>query len=255
MERWTERTRLLLGDEKLGRLRSAHVLVVGLGGVGAYAAEMIARAGVGRMTVADADTVNTTNINRQLVALHSTVGRPKSEVLAERLRDINPEIALTVVNKYIKDEETYILLDAARYDYVVDAIDTLSPKLALIKGALDRSLPLVSSMGAGAKTDPTKMEIADISKTHHCPLAHMLRKRLHKIGVRSGFRAVYSPEPMREGALILCEEQNKKSNVGTISYMPAVFGCHCASVVIRGLIGEMPPAAFAAETRDNVRHG
>ena len=191
------------------------------------------------MTIADADAVAPSNINRQLVALHSTVGRRKAEILAERLRDINPEIELTVVSRYIKDEETDLLLDAAKYDYTVDAIDTLSPKLALIKGALDRSLPLVSSMGAGAKTDPTKMEIADISKTHHCPLAHMLRKRLHKIGVRSGFRAVYSPEPMREGALILCEEQNKKSNVGTISYIPALFGIGCASVVIRGLIGEM----------------
>ena len=227
-DNWLERTELLLGKEKLDLLRKAHVLVVGLGGVGAYAAEMIVRAGVGRMTIADADAVAPSNINRQLVALHSTVGRQKAEILAERLRDINPEIELTVVSRYIKDEETDLLLDAAKYDYAVDAIDTLSPKLALIKGALDRSLPLVSSMGAGAKTDPTKME-----------MAHMLRKRLHKIGVRSGFRAVYSPEPMREGALILCEEQNKKSNVGTISYIPALFGIGCASVVIRGLIGEM----------------
>ena len=239
MDNWLERTELLLGEEKLGRLRRAHVLVVGLGGVGAYAAEMIARAGVGRMTVADADTVNGTNINRQLVALHSTVGRPKAEVLAERLRDINPEIDLSVVNRYIRDEETYALLDAARYDYVVDAIDTLSPKLALIAAALERRLPLVSSMGAGAKTDPTRMEIADIAKTHHCPLAHMLRKRLHKIGIRSGFRAVFSPEPMREGAMILCEERNKKSNVWTISYIPPLFGIGFASVVIRGQIGEL----------------
>ena len=165
MDNWLERTELLLGKEKLDLLRQAHVLVVGLGGVGAYAAEMIARAGVGRMTIADADTVAPSNINRQLVALHSTVGRQKAEVLADRLRDINPAIGLTIVNRYIRDEETYTLLDAAAYDFVVDAIDTLSPKLALIKGALDRSLPLVSSMGAGAKTDPTKMEIADISKT------------------------------------------------------------------------------------------
>ena len=239
MDNWLERTELLLGEEKLGRLRRAHVLVVGLGGVGAYAAEMIARAGVGRMTVADADTVNGTNINRQLVALHSTVGRPKAEVLAERLRDINPEIDLSVVNRYIRDEETYALLDAARYDYVVDAIDTLSPKLALIAAALERRLPLVSSMGAGAKTDPTRMEIADIGRTHHCPLAHMLRKRLHKLGIRTGFRAVFSAEPAREGAMILCEEQNKKSNVGTISYLPALFGIGCASVVVRDLLGEM----------------
>lgn len=236
---WLERTELLLGEEKLRKLRRSHVLVVGLGGVGAYAAEMIARAGVGELTLADADRVSVSNINRQLVALHSTVGRPKAEVLAERLTDINPDIRLSIVNKYIRDEETYRLLDAARYDYVVDAIDTLSPKLALIAAALERGYPLVSSMGAGAKTDPAKMEIADIGRTHHCPLAHMLRKRLHKIGIRSGFRAVFSPEPAREGAMILCEETNKKSNVGTISYLPAVFGIGCASVVVRGLIGEL----------------
>lgn len=236
---WLERTALLLGDEKLEALRQANVLVVGLGGVGAYAAEMIARSGVGRMTIADADTVSATNINRQLIALHSTIGKQKAELMAERLRDINPEIELTIVNRFIKDDETDALLDSQKFDYVVDAIDTLSPKLALIKGCLDRNIPLVSSMGAGAKTDPTKMDICDIAKTHHCPLAHMLRKRLHKIGIRSGFKAVYSPEPVREGAMILCEEQNKKSNTGTISYIPALFGIGCASVVIRGLINEL----------------
>ena len=236
---WLERTSLLLGDEKLKKLQNANVLVVGLGGVGAYAAEMIARSGVGRMTIADADIVSPTNINRQLIALHSTIGKEKSELMADRLRDINPEIELTVVNRFIKDDETDALLDSDKFDYVVDAIDTLSPKLALIKGCLDRNIPLVSSMGAGAKTDPTKMEICDIAKTHHCPLAHMLRKRLHKIGIRSGFRAVFSPEPVREGAMILCEEQNKKSNTGTISYIPALFGIGCASVVIRGLIDEL----------------
>ena len=190
------------------------------------------------MTIADADTVSATNINRQLIALHSTVGREKSDLMAERLRDINPEIELTVINRFIKDDETDALLDSDHFDFVVDAIDTLSPKLALIKGALDRGIPLVSSMGAGAKTDPTKMEICDISRTHHCPLAHMLRKRLHKIGIRKGFHAVFSPEPVREGAMILCEEQNKKSNTGTISYIPALFGIGCASVVVRSLIGE-----------------
>ncbi|MBE6187202.1 MAG: tRNA threonylcarbamoyladenosine dehydratase [Rikenellaceae bacterium] len=236
---WLERTTLLLGEQKLQLLRQANVLVVGLGGVGAYAAEMIARAGVGRMTIADADVVSESNINRQLIALHSTIGKEKSELMAERLRDINPDIELTVVNRFIKDDETDTLLDSAEFDYIVDAIDTLSPKLALIKGALDRNIPLVSSMGAGAKTDPTKMEICDIAKTHHCPLAHMLRKRLHKIGIRTGFQAVFSPEPVREGAMILCEEQNKKSNTGTISYIPTLFGIGCASVVIRGLIGEM----------------
>ena len=236
---WLERTELLLGSDKLQLLRQANVLVVGVGGVGAYAAEMIVRSGIGRMTIADADSVSPSNINRQLVALHSTVGRQKCDILAERLKDINPELKLTVVNRFIKDSETDALLDSDKFDYVVDAIDTLSPKLALIHGALERGIPLVSSMGAGAKTDPTLMEIKDIAKTHHCPLAHMLRKRLHKIGIRRGFKAVFSPEPVREGAMILCEEQNKKSNVGTISYIPAMFGIGCASVVIRGLIGEL----------------
>ena len=238
MSNWLERTELLLGEEKLNLLRNANVLVVGVGGVGAYAAEMIVRAGVGRMTIADADKVSESNINRQLVALHSTIGREKCDILAERLKDINPELQLSVVNRFIKDDETDALLDSDKFDYVVDAIDTLSPKLALIKGALDRGIPLVSSMGAGAKTDPTLMEIKDIAKTHHCPLAHMLRKRLHKIGIKRGFWAVFSPEPVREGAMILCEEQNKKSNVGTISYIPALFGIGCASVVVRDLVGE-----------------
>lgn len=238
MEGWLERTELLLGKEKLTLLRNANVLVVGVGGVGAYAAEMIVRAGVGRMTIADADRVSESNINRQLVALHSTIGREKCDILAERLKDINPSLKLTTVNRFIKDSETDELLDSDKFDYVVDAIDTLSPKLALIKGAMDRGIPLVSSMGAGAKCDPTLMEIKDIAKTHHCPLAHMLRKRLHKLGIRKGFWAVFSPEPVREGAMILCEEQNKKSNVGTISYIPALFGIGCASVVVRDLIGE-----------------
>ena len=183
MTNWLERTELLLGEEKLATLRQANVLIVGVGGVGAYAAEMIVRAGVGRMTIADADKVSESNINRQLIALHSTVGREKCDILAERLKDINPDLELTIVNRFIKDSETDALLDSAKFDYVVDAIDTLSPKLALIKGALDRSIPIVSSMGAGAKTDPTLMEIKDIAKTHHCPLAHMRRKRLHKIGI------------------------------------------------------------------------
>lgn len=235
---WQTRTELLLGGEHIERLCNSHVLVVGLGGVGAYAAEMVARAGVGRMTIVDADRVALSNINRQLVALHSTVGRSKADILAQRLQDINPKIQLTVIESYIKDELTDELLDAAEYSYVVDAIDTLSPKVALIAGSLKRGYPLVSSMGAGAKLNPTLVEIRDISKTHHCPLAHMLRKRLHKIGIRHGFEAVFSAEPPLEGAMILCDEQNKKSNVGTISYMPAVFGCVAASAVIRGLVVE-----------------
>ncbi len=235
---WMSRTGLLLGAGKLEMLRRSCVLVVGLGGVGAYAAEMLARSGVGKLVIVDADTVSQTNINRQLVALHSTVGLSKAGVLAARLRDINPELELEVVECFVKDDSTGRLLDACHYDFAVDAIDTLSPKVNLIKGCLDRGIPLVSAMGAGAKLDPAKVEISDISRTHHCPLAHMLRKRLHKLGIRSGFQAVFSAEIPREGAMVLCEETNKKSNVGTISYMPAVFGCCCASVVIRSLAGE-----------------
>lgn len=239
IESWMERTELLLGCEKLSKITNSHVLVVGLGGVGAYAAEMLCRAGVGRMTIVDADVVIPSNINRQLIATVSTIGQRKSEILAARLRDINTAIELEVISAFVKDDETDRLLDSAPFDYVVDAIDTLSPKVNLIKGCLDRGIPLVSSMGAGAKTDPTLVEIKDISKTHHCPLAHMLRKRLHKMGVRTGFHAVFSPERIREGAMVLCDETNKKSNTGTVSYMPAVFGCHCASVAIRGLISEI----------------
>ena len=236
---WLERSELLLGKEGLERLKSANVLIVGVGGVGAYAAEMLVRAGIGRVTIADSDSVSESNINRQLIALHSTVGRLKTDVLAERLIDINPELQLRVVPEYIKDEKTEEILNSDHFDYIVDAIDTLSPKLALIKGALDRKIPIVSSMGAGAKLDPTKMEICDISKTHHCPLAHMLRKRLHKMGIRRGFKAVFSAEPPIEGAMILCQEQNKKSNVGTISYLPALFGIGCASAVIRDLTNKI----------------
>ena len=207
---WLERTELLLGTEKLAMIQQAHVLVVGLGGVGAYAAEMLTRSGVGKLTIVDADCVSSSNINRQLIALHSTIGTPKANILAERLRDINPNIELDVLQEFIKDDMTDALLDRSHFDYIVDAIDTLAPKVNLIKGALDRNIPLVSSMGAGAKTDPTLLEIKDISKSHHCPLAHMLRKRLHKLGIRSGFQVVFSPEPVRESSMILCEETNKK---------------------------------------------
>lgn len=236
---WLERTDLLLGSEKLNILRNSHVLIVGLGGVGAYAAEMVARAGVGQLTIADADIISVSNINRQLIAVHSTIGVHKADLMTNRLIDINPDLKIKAITKYIKDEETDLLLDAAKYDYVVDAIDTLSPKVNLIKGTLGRGIPLVSSMGSGAKTDPVQVRISDISKTHHCPLAHMLRKRLHKLGIYKGFHAVFSPEAVREGSMIIAEETNKKSNVGTISYMPAIFGCFCASVVIRGLLNEL----------------
>lgn len=236
---WLERTELLLGEEKLKILRKSNILVVGLGGVGAYAAEMLSRSGIENLTIVDADIVNPSNINRQLIALRSTIGKYKADVLYERLKDINPRANLNKQIIFLKDNLIDELLDSQRFDYVVDAIDTLSPKVNLIKSCLGKGIPVVSSMGAGDKTAPEQIEIKDISKSHHCPLAHMLRKRLHKIGIHKGFKVVFSPEKPREGALILCDEQNKKSNVGTISYLPVVFGCFCASVVIRDLLGEL----------------
>lgn len=236
MEDWKQRTRLLLGEEKSERLRQAHVLVVGVGGVGAYAAEMLCRAGVGRLTLVDADTVQPTNINRQLPALHSTLGQPKVEVLAARFRDINPEVELIVLPVFLKDENIPQLLDAARYDFVVDAIDTLSPKCHLIAEALRRRIKIVSSMGAGAKSDITQIRFADIWDTYHCGLSKAVRKRLQKMGIRHKLPVVFSTEQADPKAVLLTDdEQNKKSTCGTVSYMPAVFGCYLAEYVIRRL--------------------
>ena len=236
MEDWKQRTRLLLGEEKSERLRQAHVLVVGVGGVGAYAAEMLCRAGVGRLTLVDADTVQPTNINRQLPALHSTLGQPKVEVLAARFRDINPEVELTVLPVFLKDENIPQLLDAVRYDFVVDAIDTLAPKCHLIAEALRRRIKIVSSMGAGAKSDITQIRFADIWDTYHCGLSKAVRKRLQKMDIRHKLPVVFSTEQADPKAVLLTDdEQNKKSTCGTVSYMPAVFGCYLAEYVIRRL--------------------
>lgn len=236
MEDWKQRTRLLLGEEKSERLRQAHVLVVGVGGVGAYAAEMLCRAGVGRLTLVDADTVQPTNINRQLPALHSTLGQPKVEVLAARFRDINPEVELTIMPVFLKDENIPQLLDAARYDFVVDAIDTLAPKCHLIAEALRRRIKIVSSMGAGAKSDITQVRFADVWDTYHCGLSKAVRKRLQKMGIRHKLPVVFSTEQADPKAVLLTDdERNKKSTCGTVSYMPAVFGCYLAEYVIRRL--------------------
>jgi len=235
-ENWLERTELLLGKEKLKKLKSKNVLVVGLGGVGAYSAEMICRAGVGKMTLVDGDIVNKTNINRQLPALHSTIGISKAELLATRMKDINPEIQLTVINKFIKDEFIQEVL-SEDFDYVVDAIDTLSPKIYLIYRSLLRGFNIVSSMGAGGKVDPSLVQICDLRESYNCKLARALRKRLTKLDVKGGFPVVFSPEEVNPTSVIETPgEQNKRSNVGTISYMPALFGIFCASKVIRDLV-------------------
>lgn len=235
MSEWLTRTELILGSEGLQRLKESNVLVIGLGGVGAYAAEMICRAGVGSMTIVDGDAVHPTNRNRQLPALKSTEGLPKADVMGERLKDINPDLNLTIIQEYLKDDRMIEVLDAG-FDYVVDAIDTLSPKIFLIFHAVQKKMPLVSSMGAGGKYDPTRIAISDISATTDCPLARILRKRLHRLGVREGFTAVYSSEVVDKRKVVPTPgEQNKASIVGTISYMPAAFGLACASVVIRDL--------------------
>jgi tRNA threonylcarbamoyladenosine dehydratase len=237
MSDWLTRTELILDSEKLGKLKSANVLVVGLGGVGAYAAEMICRSGIGSMTIVDGDHIHPTNRNRQLPALKSTEGMAKAEVMGQRIKDINPDIRLTVIQEYIKDERMTEILEND-FDYVVDAIDTLSPKIFLIFQSLQRKIPLVSSMGAGGKFDPMQVSISDISETINCALARMLRKRLHRLGIREGFTAVYSPEVIDKAKIISTHgEMNKASIVGTISYMPASFGIACASVVIRDLTG------------------
>lgn len=236
MEQWNDRTRLLIGDDGIDKLKNSHVLVVGLGGVGAYAAEQLARAGIGRMTIVDGDVVNVTNRNRQLLALGSTQGRPKAEVMAERIRDINPDVELEVINQYMKDD-AIIELVSKPYDYVVDAIDTVAPKVFLLYYAKQNNQRIVSCMGAGGKFHPEKIEIADIAQSNHCRLAFFIRKRLHRLGVFDGIKAVFSPEPVDESAIVNVSEQNKVSNVGTISYMPAAFGIFCASVVINDLLG------------------
>ena len=231
---WQQRTELLLGREKTERLRRAHVLVVGLGGVGAYAAEMLCRAGIGHMTIVDADTVQPTNINRQLPALHSTLGQYKADVLAARFRDINPDIRLDVLPVYLKDEAITELLDSERFDFVVDAIDTVAPKCYLIYNALKRGLKIVSSMGAGAKSDIAQVRFADLWETYNCGLSKAVRKRLQKMGMKRKLPVVFSTEQADTNAVVLVDdEQNKKSTTGTVSYMPAVFGCYLAEYVIK----------------------
>lgn len=235
---WQERTLLLAGREKIEKLSTANVLVCGVGGVGSYAAEQLARAGIGNLTIVDGDTINETNRNRQLPALVSTQGDYKAVVVGNRIRDINPAINLTIIQEYIKDQRMIDILEQG-YDYVIDAIDTLSPKVYLIYHSIRLGIPLVSSMGAGGKTDPSKIMVSDIDDTYNCKLAYYMRKRLHKLGIYKGFKAVYSPEVVSRKAVALLEgEMNKKSTVGTISYMPAMFGCYCAAVVIRDIMGE-----------------
>jgi len=234
---WLSRTQLMLGDEKVETLMGKNVLIVGLGGVGGICAEMIVRAGVGKLTIVDNDIVDESNINRQIQALQSTVKQPKAQVLAKRLKDINPDLHLTVMEVYIKEKITTDLVEKEKWDYIVDCIDTLSSKVFFIKACMDRKLPIVSSLGAGGKVDPSQIEVTDISKTHECNLAKYVRKRLHSLGIYKGLKVVFSPEKVDQTRIIETEKAfPKKSLIGTLSYMPAIFGCTVASVVIRDLL-------------------
>ena len=233
MEEWMQRTSLLLSEEKIALLQACRVLVVGVGGVGAYAAEMLVRAGVGSMTIIDSDSVAPSNINRQLVALHSTIGKDKVEVLAARLFDINPHLHLSARKCYLEVEGVDALLQEG-YDFVVDAIDTVAPKVELLATCMRRGIAVVSSMGAGARIDPSQIRYADIADTFHCGLARAVRTRLRKMGVRGKLPVVFSTEaPHADAVEEVSGERNKRTTVGTVSYMPAVFGCFLASYVIR----------------------
>ena len=234
--KWLSRTELLIGKEKLMKLNNAHVLVVGMGGVGSFAAEFICRSGIGTMTIVDGDVVDPSNRNRQLPALATTHGLSKADIMAERLLAINPDLKLNVIKEFITpDRATQIL--ASDYSYVVDAIDSITPKVTFIKTAYERKLRIISSMGAGAKLDPTKLQVVDISKTYNCPFAQYVRKRLKEFKIRKGIKTVFSPEePIRESLMMTDGSNFKKSAYGTISYLPAAFGGVCASVVIRDLM-------------------
>lgn len=232
MFNFTERTQLLIGEEGVSKLSKAKVLVVGTGGVGAYAAEMICRAGVGHITLVDSDTVKPSNINRQLPALHSTIGEYKVDLLAERFKDINPDAEVVAIKEFLDDSNLERIMSEG-YDYVIDAIDSITPKIHLIEYCLKNKVKIISSMGAGGRLDPSKVQVTDISKTYQCALARTVRERLKKDGISKGLKVVFSSEPVKKESVIeVNDEKCKRSTTGTISYIPAVFGCYLASEVI-----------------------
>lgn len=236
---WLSRTRILIGDDGIDKISNSKVVVAGVGGVGAFAAEMLVRAGIGSVVLIDHDKFSITNLNRQIPSLNSNIGVDKCKVLKDRFLDINPLLKVDTIDKYIEESNLESLFFELNPNYIVDAIDTLAPKCALIKFAKDKGIPIVSSMGAGAKMDATKIRIKDISKTYNCPLAYALRKRLRKMGINSGIKAVFSEELPDDKAILAIEdglERNKKSIAGTISYLPAVFGAVCAQVIIQDLL-------------------
>ncbi|MFM2206140.1 MAG: hypothetical protein RL213_115 [Bacteroidota bacterium] len=234
---WLSRTSLLIGEEAVRRLTQKHVMIVGMGGVGSFAAEFIARSGIGKMTIIDGDTVDPTNRNRQLPALATNHGVSKVKIMADRLLAINPELELEAVEEFVNPGMVENRL-AKKPDFIIDAIDSITPKITFIKMAYESRIPLVSSMGAGAKLDPTRLQVVDISKTYNCPFAQQIRKNLRNLGIRKGIKVVFSPEEPNRDSLMLTDGKNfKKSAYGTISYLPATFGAVAASVAIRKLMG------------------
>lgn len=239
---WLSRSELLIGPEGIDKLQKSHVLVVGLGGVGSFAAEFIARSGVGRMTIVDGDVVDPTNRNRQLPALATNHGVSKAQIMSERLLAINPALELTSVEQFLSPEEAKKILETTKFDYVMDCIDSVTPKVTLLKTAYDLGFKIASSMGAGGKMDPTQIRTADLLNTRECYLASLVRKRIRKMGVGKGIKAVFSLEKVKDESLILTDGSNfKKSAYGTISYLPAAFGGVVASIVIRDLLDEPIP--------------
>lgn len=233
---WLERTELLIGRDQLENLSNKKILVVGLGGVGSYAAEFVCRAGIGTITIVDGDIVDVTNKNRQLPALNSTIGNKKANVMAERMLDINPDLRLTVIDSFQRPEHTMGLIEAEKFDYVMDCIDSVTPKVFLIKSCVEQQQRLISSMGAGGKTDASKVIVTDISKTYNCPFARNVRKRLHKHGIYKGFKSVFNESEINRESVKLTDGSNfKKSFYGTISFMPALFGLRMAAEVINDL--------------------
>ncbi len=240
--KWLERTELLVKKAPLEKLNNTNVLLVGLGGVGSFAAEFLVRAGIGKLTIVDGDVVDITNINRQLPATTSSVGKSKAELMRDRLLDINPEIDLITINQFLNPDETTDLVNTYEYDYVMDCIDSITPKLYLIKAAKAKGCKIISSMGAGGKTDSMQLKYADISRTHMCPFAYYIRKRLRKEGIYSGIMTVFSEEaPDRESIKMTDGSNFKTSFYGTISYIPALFGLHMASWVVRDISGTFEP--------------
>lgn len=235
MAEWTERAELLFKKEGLDNLKNSHVLVVGLGGVGSFAAEFLARAGVGTMTIVDGDVVDITNINRQLPALHSTVGQPKVTIVGDRLMDINPELKLIRVQEFLSPERALEIV-TEEFDYVLDCIDSVTPKLNLIIAAKRKHVKIISSMGAGGKMEASKVKVTDISNTINCYFAKTIRKRLKEVKIDK-LKVVFSSEIQDESSLKMTDGSNfKKSFYGTNSYMPGLFGLYTAETVIRYLL-------------------